>query len=458
MSARQLPDRPHLRHLRNEAKALRRALKEGDAEALAAVRPHLGRLRGVSGDLTDGATVTLQEAQHALAREYGFGDWAALVEAVGPQSADVTIDSLTELSATDAATFVRTVDRRDLVWLLGDADEGLRAAIEAAASPRMARYLREEQAEETRPTPGEVQASRRRATTVLRELIADAAVTWPPGTMAAPTTAALAFPSDVRPLLAREIPTLSPEELIQILRSLTEFVTSHGWHAAENLASQAQEFLGEGVRLVIDGTEPDLVMDLLETRRMPLIQRRVMGLRMMVEAVFAVLSGDNPRIVAYKLETFYRDSMAHPDGMRLPDHVSAATLDSLREILHRGPFSQRTSDEQRDFFSGLAVVRRRDGLDPIPTLAPDAQDALLSVALGRIADVVLPPTPGCFSPDDWLEEIETQLTEIVEEEAHRYQMAVDGLRAAQLGVDADEVEKVMRGVRRRPYNQIQGTR
>lgn len=52
--SRDLPDRPNLDHLKKQAKALLRKLREHDAAA------------------------TLADAQHALAREYGFASWPKL--------------------------------------------------------------------------------------------------------------------------------------------------------------------------------------------------------------------------------------------------------------------------------------------------------------------------------------------------------------------------------------------
>ena len=60
-----LPARPDLRQLRNQAKDLLRGAKNGDGEAL-------NRIRAVS------ERITLSSAQLALAREYGFSSWPRL--------------------------------------------------------------------------------------------------------------------------------------------------------------------------------------------------------------------------------------------------------------------------------------------------------------------------------------------------------------------------------------------
>jgi ankyrin repeat protein len=66
---RSLPDHPDLEQQRTLAKELRRAFAAGDADAVA-------RIRAV---LPDKSRIALADAQHTLAREYGFANWVALV-------------------------------------------------------------------------------------------------------------------------------------------------------------------------------------------------------------------------------------------------------------------------------------------------------------------------------------------------------------------------------------------
>lgn len=71
MADRHLPVRPDLEQLRHQAKDLLRAIKRGDAEAIAALRRHS------SG--ADPARAKLANAQHALAHAYGLPSWPRLV-------------------------------------------------------------------------------------------------------------------------------------------------------------------------------------------------------------------------------------------------------------------------------------------------------------------------------------------------------------------------------------------
>ena len=74
MSNRHLPVRPDLTQLKHQAKDLLRAIKRGDADALAELRE---RIPGHA----DPSTARLSDAQLALARSYGVASWPRLVAA-----------------------------------------------------------------------------------------------------------------------------------------------------------------------------------------------------------------------------------------------------------------------------------------------------------------------------------------------------------------------------------------
>jgi hypothetical protein len=79
--SRSLPERPNLEQLRKQAKDLFRAQKRGEVSVCPILR-HLGRFAGSSDAGILKARLSLSEAQHALAREYGFKSWAALAHGV----------------------------------------------------------------------------------------------------------------------------------------------------------------------------------------------------------------------------------------------------------------------------------------------------------------------------------------------------------------------------------------
>ena len=72
--SRKLPEKPNLEHLKKQAKELLRGLQERDS---AATR----RFRSLAG-FSEGANLKLADAQHVIAREYGFSSWPKLKEHV----------------------------------------------------------------------------------------------------------------------------------------------------------------------------------------------------------------------------------------------------------------------------------------------------------------------------------------------------------------------------------------
>ena len=81
--SKQLPPQSNLRHLKTQAKALLKSLQVGDPDAVERIQASLPRLSGNSEAEILEAGVCLQEAQHVIAREYGFKHWDALQAAVG---------------------------------------------------------------------------------------------------------------------------------------------------------------------------------------------------------------------------------------------------------------------------------------------------------------------------------------------------------------------------------------
>lgn len=88
--AHSLPDKPSVEYLRKEAKDLLKAQRAGDQEACDTFRI-LQRFTQASSSEILTAGVSLNEAQFALAMDYGFASWSQLtanVEALGRQSGD----------------------------------------------------------------------------------------------------------------------------------------------------------------------------------------------------------------------------------------------------------------------------------------------------------------------------------------------------------------------------------
>ena len=78
MPYRSLPARPNLEQLKNQAKDLLRAFRAGQPAARMRFRESLPRLRGASDGDPARPSLSLRDAQHVVAVEYGFSNWSLM--------------------------------------------------------------------------------------------------------------------------------------------------------------------------------------------------------------------------------------------------------------------------------------------------------------------------------------------------------------------------------------------
>ena len=78
MSSHSLPVRPSLEQLKNQAKDLLKAYRAGRPSAVARFRESMPRLFGAVNDQPDPPSVSLRDAQHVIAAEYGFPSWSRM--------------------------------------------------------------------------------------------------------------------------------------------------------------------------------------------------------------------------------------------------------------------------------------------------------------------------------------------------------------------------------------------
>lgn len=86
-----LPARPNLDHLRNQAKTLLTALRSQDAAASGRARASYSRYAEATAEQLADGRFALADAQHVIAREYGFPSWPRMkryVEGIEPYSGD----------------------------------------------------------------------------------------------------------------------------------------------------------------------------------------------------------------------------------------------------------------------------------------------------------------------------------------------------------------------------------
>jgi len=86
-----LPARPHLDHLKKQAKTLLDGIRRGDPEALERIRLALPAAARLDHAAIAAMGLRLHDAQSCVAREYGFDSWSQLKDYVALQAASADV-------------------------------------------------------------------------------------------------------------------------------------------------------------------------------------------------------------------------------------------------------------------------------------------------------------------------------------------------------------------------------
>ncbi|MGD0039820.1 MAG: hypothetical protein ABSE84_05255, partial [Isosphaeraceae bacterium] len=111
---RQLPDRPSLDQLKNQAKDLLKGHKAGNPDALRRIHEIHPRFSALTTDEIAASRFTLSSAQLIIAHEYGFAGWTKLksrVESLARAEVDVTDQLRKAIQADDASRALRSGSR-----------------------------------------------------------------------------------------------------------------------------------------------------------------------------------------------------------------------------------------------------------------------------------------------------------------------------------------------------------
>lgn len=100
----------------------------------------------------------------------------------------------------------------------------------------------------------------------------------------------------------RGVAERSSAEMVEIFLHLSYIARRCGILALEKVfpSLKDDDFLAHGIRLAIDGTDPELIQALMERKKQALLQELERRLSMEVTGVMSVQSGDHPRITEQK--------------------------------------------------------------------------------------------------------------------------------------------------------------
>jgi len=347
--SRQLPSNPSLEQLKKQARELLQACQSGEAQARTRIKSVVPRLSGLSEADLAKAKLTLRDAQLVLARESGFASWAKLKSHLERLPSAATPEQIIQLAAErldDAARVVRNLkwepQKLGIVMIAlgqevcaevmthlsdGDIETVTRAVGElgdvdpTSQNEALVEFGQLMLSGDVRPQPppetrhGDyIQGALMRAVGPKRATeIVNRQQVKVSGMAKGPkpklSKEYLATKKELkRKLQGAPNGLLDLDELREILLTMTEIARVEGILALEEYATRGtglEALLRYGLCLAVDHTDPEVVVDLLETRTSSLVHAYQSRCQMIVAGIAAIQAGTNPRILDHKLSALY---------------------------------------------------------------------------------------------------------------------------------------------------------
>ena len=171
---RTLPNRPNLKQLKKQAKDLRNAHKAASPDAATRIQQHLPRLSKATPDEILKGKLSLQEAQHVIACEYGCKSWQMLSSVVAGD-----LNTLAGLSDEHIQVLLREADQKDFTLAFLGAGAIVSQRFLSNMSERVRKFVGEEM--EAHADIGEEERgdARRVILTLAAQMAADQRIEWP---------------------------------------------------------------------------------------------------------------------------------------------------------------------------------------------------------------------------------------------------------------------------------------
>ncbi len=327
-------------------------------------------------------------------------------------------EAMVNFTDREVQILLREVDQKDLVVGLSGASAALSERFLSNMSERVRLYMLDEMEYLGSLDAATVRQTQQRIIEQAMQLSAQGQIGWPPGTgsTAPPQTQEIAAPersAELLDLLARPLNRLSFEEIAALFAELTRIAGNEGilaWESIESYIVDPQ--LRAGISLAVDGTEPALIRDIMETELRSLTFYQEVHYLVIIEGIMSIYSGDNPHIVNHKLSVIYKSGS---DGRP----VDNPALDDLREHI-----------------VALAEKARREGLVALVSEAEREQDELLKTALYLVIDEV--------EPSAIIDLLEARMKVLLHDYQLRKKLLGEGVIAIQSGDNPEEIRLHLR--------------
>ena len=283
----QLPSRPSLEQFKKQAKDLRKAHRLADPQAVERIRTHLPKLSQTPVADIPAADFGLQEAQHVIAREYGFKNWRVLQIV-----ADVEFDLLAQLADPDAQALLREVSAQDCVAALKTCSADVKQRLLGNMSARVRGFVESETVRRTDLSDDEALDAQRRILLEVKQCAEAGDLQWPDGAETRADATPASFDRPLDDLARCPLDQIAANDLAALWEGLARLAQAEGKEALEVFADEngSNPFVGEALRLAAWGTEWELIQDLLETRiQMALLPQQNTRNRMIIEGLMSVV-------------------------------------------------------------------------------------------------------------------------------------------------------------------------
>jgi len=302
---KQLPVKPSLEHLANQAKDILKAHKSGDVSICARLKT-LNRLAKMSDAQILGSDLALADAQFVLAMEYGFKSWNEMkkhVESAPPGKPFGRMDDLLRLSNRSIEVLLRDIDNDDLPVLLTKITPELYKRIwkNMAQNPRdrVMKHWKETGA----ITADAIDAVHNKVLGIANKLADELDTSGESGgenTMNAWETG-LASELEKKPAGHRTAAELAP-----IFVELAKVARREGLIAMDGFVDNhiSDELMKLGMRMMIDGTDMAELTSILKAKKTTMVQAYERRLEMIIAGVEGIGTGLNPALMEEKCKAF----------------------------------------------------------------------------------------------------------------------------------------------------------
>jgi len=224
---------------------------------------------------------------------------------------DFQFKNLVELTDREIQLVLREIDFRDLSIALIRARKGLKDRIFSNMSSRVGTMLTEEIEAKRGALKEEVEGSRERIVKTVHKLMKKGQAGWPRSSKELVKRKPLgkdylAMKRALKKLIQKPISDLSQIEITRMFTSFGEVARKEGiLELAKFESVMKDDFISTGVRLAVDGTEPELIQDILQKWMQSLMHDHEVKFQKVIAGMLSVQSGDNPRITEQKLNVMY---------------------------------------------------------------------------------------------------------------------------------------------------------